>query len=135
MQSAYECHGDFKITTEHNILMIDVWGPWNQEFFTQFHQQLYIAVHQLPMDIYAVLVSMHGQALPVRDAIDNHIEFISQGNALATAIDLSGCTTAGLSKDLFGKIYTQSNLNHAFFDDKESARTWLFEQLESANGA
>ena len=133
MESGYERHGDFKIKIDKNVILIDAWGPWNQEFFTQFHRQLYLAVHQLTVDIYGALVVIHGQGLPVNDAIDDHIAFLRQGNVRALAVDLSCCSTAGLSKDVFSKIYTQSELNFEFFDDNQAAKKWLTQQLTSAD--
>ena len=132
MHNRYNSHGDFKIEIDKDVIVIDAWGPWNQEFFTQFHQQLYTVVHQLTVDIYGALVVIHGQGLPVNDAIDEHIAFLSQGNVTALAVDLSCCSTAGLSQDVFSKIYTQSKLNFKFFDDNQAAKAWLAQQLSAA---
>lgn len=124
MDENFASHGYFSMKSEHNLLIIDAYGPWNKELFTELHQQLYVAVHKLQVNNYGLLVVLHGQALPVKEAIDYHIEFIKQGNPVAIAIDLSKCSSAGLSEDVFSYIYKESDLPHSFFNGYDIARHW-----------
>lgn len=105
-------------------------GPWNKEIFQSLHVDFQQAFRQIDINNYVVLVEFLGEAIMVGEVYQEHVEFIKKGNAKAIAVDLSKCTTASLSKQIFTNLYRDGGLKAGFFDNNQAARAWLSEQLD-----
>lgn len=124
-------HGTAKIHLDNQIIVIEGSGPWNLEFFRHLHQQLIALRDKLAAKPYAILAKLHGNALPVAEAIELHSEFIRRGQAVAIAVVLLDCQSKALTQTIFSSIYQSGSLKHAFFEDCTEASGWLEQQLAS----
>jgi hypothetical protein len=118
-------HGTLKITTEDNIIMIDVEEPWNIDYIDYLHQQLLLAVTQVDYNNFGALFTPKGEVISVEAGVGYHADFIRQGNTKAIAVSLAYCATPLLAESLFSKIYRSAGVRHAFFDNGFDARHWL----------
>lgn len=118
-------HGECKISVEGSLLVIDVVGPWNLEFFDHLHQELATAAKQLTTKDYSVLLIPRGEAIAVNQAKELHVEFIKRRRPKAVAIVLKYCSSASITQDMCTRIYKLAGIEHEFFEDELQARTWL----------
>lgn len=132
MKPQFSAHGTSEYSIKDSIIFINVRGPWNAEFFPQFHQQLLSAVPLLNIENYAVLLSPIGEALVTPEGYQTHLEFVSQVSAKAVAINLQQCDTKVVSGELFTKLYREAGLKSEVFDDSNTALSWLNKQLSPA---
>ena len=125
MKKKFATHGQYKISLEGNIVIIEAEGPWNDEFFLNMHHSLAEKVGQLGSDIYALLVVLKGEAVATYDSIEVHNKYVRAGNTKAIAISLEFCDTPSTAKDLFQRVYEENKLLHQFFSESASAKEWL----------
>lgn len=125
----YSVHGTSQIKCENDIIKIDAKGPWNLEYFDYLHKELIICSSQINLNNYCVLLNLSGEAIVVDGAIEKHIEFVAKSTAKAIAINLSHCTTIGITKKIFRKGYGKAKIKHEFFMTEQEARQWLNEEL------
>jgi len=128
----HQVHGELTIQINHNIMEITATGPWNMEFFDMLHRELIRSFQQLQQLPYATLLTPVGETLGVNEAVDYHIAFLKHAKTTAVAIVLSESEFAGATQRLLHDVYRRAGLTHAFFDDEDSARQWLQQQLNSA---
>ena len=126
-------HGELTIQINHNIMEITAIGPWNMEFFDMLHRELIRSFQQLQQCPYATLLTPVAETLAVSEAVDYHIQFLKQAKTTAVAIVLSESEFASSTQRLCHDVYRRAGLTHAFFDDTDSARQWLQQQLQQAN--
>ena len=65
------------------------------------------------------------------------VEAIKQAenmNLIATAVVFDDVQYKGMSEQFWEKIYQQTTLKHAFFEDEADARKWLRSQVEKRQG-
>lgn len=128
--STFLAHGNYQLSVEKNMVIVEAEGPWNNEFLTDLHNEFRKKIEQVDINNYAVLVIPIGEALAIGQAIYQHAEFVKQGNAKAIAIDLSNSTTPLSTETMFTKVYNEEEINHAFFTDRDTAIAWLAKQIE-----
>ena len=129
MTITYVAHGEVDIIIDDDIMMITAEGPWNDEFFPAFHQQLVKAAYHLNIDRYVVLLDVVGQAIATPRSIEYHAKFVSQSDVQAVAISLQHCQSIAVTRPMFHDIYQQAGINHQFFDNKQAAKAWLHKVL------
>ncbi|NQZ80319.1 MAG: hypothetical protein HRT52_04815 [Colwellia sp.] len=126
----FAIHGQYKLSTSDNIIVIEAEGPWNLEFFQQMHDDFRAAYHQLDKNNYAILFIPHGETIAISEALTLHESFVLQGNAKGIAINLQYSSTPLSGESMFRQVYEKTGLKHAFFDNTKDAKSWL-EQLLS----
>ena len=129
MKVHFSAHGQYHISQEDNIIIVEAKGPWNYEFLVKVQTDLCAAVQALNTETYAILVIPHGESLVVDEAISFHEAYIRQGNAKAIAINLQYCTTPLSSRTMFGQVYGANGITHEFFEDNDTAKRWLLAKL------
>lgn len=128
----YSPHGKSEITVEHNLMLIEAYGSWNEEYMVQFHQQLLEAAVLLTnLNNYGIVINLHGQALITEQGIHTHIEFIKQGHTKAIAINMADCLSLGISQNILTKLYRAADIKHQFFTTHSDAKAWVLEQLHN----
>lgn len=123
--ASFSVHGECNISVEGSLLVIDVVGPWNLEFFDHLHQELAIAAKQITTKDYSVLLIPRGEAIAVNQATELHVEFLKRRRANAIAIVLKYCSSASITQDMCKRIYKLAGIEHKFFEHEGQARTWL----------
>ncbi len=125
MMSKFSVHGYTRIVVRESIIFLETKGPWNIEYFQHLHQELLATVIHNKLPEYAVVLMPIGEAIAVPGAMDFHVKFISKGNAIAVAIDLSQCDTPLSTTRLCREAYQLAQIEHEFFNDNAAAVTWL----------
>lgn len=129
-------HGSFSLQVEGRILLLHGEGPGNAELIEQY--QLAVLRHReaLAGQPWGNLVVLHGESLLTHDAVQLMNLSIGRSCAsgmVAAAVVLSDTNYPGLGEQLWHQIYVAADMPHAFFDNIESARGWLLEQIDLAN--
>jgi len=127
---SFLAHGDFQVTCEGNMLIIDAAGPWNVEFMTHAHKVLLQAAEQVDIKNYGILLTLKGEAIAIDEAAKIHMQFVKQSNTKAVAMNLAECTSKAITKIVFSKIYNYANKNHQYFNQLDDAKIWLTQQLK-----
>lgn len=130
MSNSFKAHGKFTIEASKHILLVDVEGPWNVEFVTQLHLEVIEKIKKVDVNNFAVLLLPRGDALSVNDAINYHTAFIKQAKNKVIAVNLSASSMPLLTKELLEKVYKTAEMKHAFFNDTDAAKSWIFQQLK-----
>lgn len=130
MEELFKPHGTSVIHTEGNILVIDAEGPWNDEFFKQFHAEMAEAAKALDLNNYATLILPRGEALGVQDGLDRHVSFVRKSGSRALALCLKYSDTPEISRFICSKMYDQVGIEYQFFDTIEEAKAWLLTFLD-----
>ncbi len=125
----FAIHGKCNIEIDNNIIVLHAEGPWNMEFFQQLHLDLIQASKQVIHAPYAILLQPIGEAIPVNEVIDFHINFIKQGKATAVAVNLEYCHSSFMTQQMCERVYSTAGIKHAFFNSRASALSWLKQQL------
>jgi hypothetical protein len=128
----YSVHGSSFVDVEQAILIIEAIGPWNNEFFDSFHQQLGEAIKELKVDTYGALVKPKGEAVIGQDAFEKHLAFLSQAKTSCIAVNLALCDTHQITKSILGKLYTRAGIVHKFFNNDQDAKAWLNSKLDNS---
>jgi len=130
VKKKFASHGQFKISLDGNIVIIEAEGPWNGEFFVNMHRSLAEQVGKLNTDNYALLVVLKGEAVATFDSIEVHNKYVRAGNTKAIAISLECCETPSIAKALFQRVYEENNLPHQFFSESASAKEWVLKFID-----
>ena len=123
-------HGEHSIQLDNNIVYVESTGPWNIEYFQQLHVELPNLIAQIPSQRYVVCLTLIGDAIPVKEAIAFHIEYLKTRPVLAVALDMSKCTSKVITQKILSDIYRCANIQHQFFENGEAAKKWLIEVLQ-----
>lgn len=123
-------HGKCHYLVEGNIITIDATGPWNLEFFKQMHHELInIALTQVDVNNFAILLILQGDSLAAQDGLDYHLKLVKAGSAKALAIYTALSNAPAISQSIFKKVYDQAGLKNKYFNSTKSAKAWLTKQL------
>lgn len=125
-------HGEVDIRFDNNILTLEVVGPWNIEFFHLLHQRLAEFAPQLKNKAYGVMLILIGEALPVAEAVEFHIQFLKRVRTSGIAVILSKTSAVGATEAIFQHMYGSAQIEHQFFMDKKEATAWLINQINQA---
>lgn len=118
-------HGKHKMWLENQIIYIESEGPWNLEYFHEMHTELFNLVMLIKEQPYALLISLIGNGIPVKEGVEIHKLFVEKGNARAVAVNLSECTTKSITENVFSDCYKRAKLNYRIFQEKREAKQWL----------
>jgi len=125
LNSQFRAHGYCDIHTKDNIIYIDAYGPWNKEYFDNLHQRLAGVVTEVDRDNFAVYLCPIGEAIAMKDGLEQHKMFLEHSKVKAVAINLNQCATKFLTKKLCVDIYASQDITHEFFTEKQIAINWL----------
>ncbi|QOL25857.1 hypothetical protein LP316_00620 [Thalassotalea sp. LPB0316] len=125
MNKQFSAHGYCEIEVADNIIYIDAFGPWNEEYFEILHQKLMATRGLVDQNNFGVYLQPKGEAIATVNGVTKHTAFLMQSKVKVVAINLSECDTKFVTKDLCARIYTSCDIKHQFFDDKDQAQAWL----------
>ena len=67
--------------------------------------------------------------MAAQDALDYHLKIVSTGTAKAVALYVSLSDSPLITQSIYKKLYDKVGLKNQFFDDIDSAKSWLTSQL------
>ncbi|KPV95035.1 hypothetical protein AN214_02952 [Pseudoalteromonas sp. P1-9] len=121
-------HGEFYIEYSHNVFFVKILGPWNFEAFEHYNNDFnkQLKVNKCPS--YSVFAVLEGDSLMIPEVIEafktSTAQRIATGlNNIAFYLTKSVCPHA--FKQQIRELYQGKNLNFKFFNDIESAKSWL----------
>ncbi|MDO6694331.1 hypothetical protein Q4574_13635 [Aliiglaciecola sp. 3_MG-2023] len=135
MSRLFEAHGTLDLFVKDRILRLEGTGPWNLESLDESGEQANPMLEQLVQEPWAVLVILHGECIYVHEAGQRLTEIVRKEktmNRIASAILVNDCDSPNFAKQHIGAIYQNAGEQFEFFDDVDSAETWLKEQLAAA---
>jgi len=118
-------HGESQLSVEGQILIIDITGPCNIEFFHELHHDLVRISKKINVENYATLLILRGEAIFVEEVFEYHVEFLKKVKTKAIAIDLEYCETPSVTKAMCHKAYCSAEITHEFFENMSQAKNWL----------
>ena len=114
---------------EDNIVVMDIEGPCNKEFFKLMAEELFKVRELIDLDNYTGLVILHGEALAAEDAMAYFIEYLKSITPKAIALDLSNTESPSMTESLCKKAYVAAGIKHGFFMSTDEAKQWLRQQM------
>ena len=129
---AFLSHGSINITVDNDVIIMDIGGPCNTEFFERMVEKLVLIRPQVNMNNYTGLVILRNEALATPEAMAYFTGYLKTIQARAVAINLQYCEMPSMTQELCKKAYTESGVKHRFFFDNENANIWLRECMAVA---
>lgn len=118
-------HGSIEISLEDNIVVMDIEGPCNTEFFQEMVEKLAKVRDKINLNNYTGLVILHGEALASEDAMLYFTNYLKTVSPKAVALNLQYAESPSLTEPLCRKAYSAANIKHAFFMSTDEAKIWL----------
>jgi len=118
-------HGSINITVDDDLVILDIEGPCNKEFFESMSEQLKEIRPQINLNNYTCLVILHNEALATQDAMSFFTSYLKTIQVRAVAINLVNTHTPEITKAICHNSYAQAGVKHDFFFDNTSAIAWL----------
>lgn len=128
-------HGAISVNTEDRILIVRAQGPWNAELSQLYGEMVQSQVQALAGAPWAVLGVISREGVHTPDSYSVQVDIIREHHALgrvASAIVFHYFDSPQIARRVFAKMYSEAEEAHEFFEDEESARHWLSEQLRAA---
>lgn len=125
LNSSFLSHGCIDITVDNDLVIMDVEGPCNKEFFELMTSKLVSLRPQINMNNCTGLVVLHGEALATPDAMAYFTNYLTTVQVRAIAINLQYAHTPSITQEICAKAYSDAAVKHCFFYDNQSAITWL----------
>ena len=69
-------HGRMNITVDNDLVILDIEGPCNTEFFKSMSEQLKRIRPQINLNNYTCLVILHNEALATQDAMSYFTNYL-----------------------------------------------------------
>ncbi|WP_206483415.1 hypothetical protein [Thalassotalea sp. G2M2-11] len=124
-ESFFAPHGNIQTSIDENMVIINVEGHCNTEFFQQMAKELAVVREQVEIEQYTALIILHGEALATQDAMLFLTQYLEASLVNAVAFNLSDVLTPALTQNICHQSFAQVNIRHDFFQDNESAKAWL----------
>jgi hypothetical protein len=118
-------HGRMNITVDNDLVILDIEGPCNTEFFKSMSEQLKRIRPQINLNNYTCLVILHNEALATQDAMSYFTNYLKTIQVRAVAINLANAHNPEITKAICRKSYSQAGVQHDFFFDNTNAIAWL----------
>ncbi|QOL27048.1 hypothetical protein LP316_07095 [Thalassotalea sp. LPB0316] len=121
-------HGDFYITFSNNVFYIKVLGPWNFETFEHYNNDFNTLLTVNKCSSYSVFAVLDGESLMIPEVCEIFKTATTQRIATGlnnVAFYLTKSAYPQAFKQQIRGLYQGKNLNFKFFNDIESAKSWL----------
>jgi len=125
----FKIHGECSLSWENNILIIDVEGPCNMEFYAYLHQKILSFIQNIDKSNYAALLLPRGDAVIIVDALPAHVEFLKGVSVKGIAVVLDYSGTPSMTEAMCHKAYENSGIVHQFFEHINDAKSWLTKEV------
>jgi len=134
-QFKFKPHGEFSVATEGRILVVRTIGPWNEELIRLYSRTVTENVEALAGAPWGMLGVVADEGLHTPDSFAATVETVRKHRArgrIASAVILQNVSAREIVRSMFSRLYTEAGEPFAFFENEESARSWLSEKLVEA---
>ena len=112
----------------HNVFYVKVLGPWNFEKFERYNNDFDKLLIGNKYPSYSVFVALEGDSLMIPEVCEAFKNTITKRIAaglkhVAFYLSKSACPQA--FKQQISDLYRNQNINFEFFNDIDSAKSWL----------
>ncbi len=125
-------HGDFEIIRSNSVIITRAKGPWNEESTIRFTTEMRCIVEKMAGKPYASVGIFYGESILIPDAvkqISKLTKWRKEHGLQCVALVLNeDILTKSLTMELYTKIYSESGVEHQFFDRFAHAINWLTER-------
>ncbi|WJG10338.1 hypothetical protein [Aliiglaciecola sp. LCG003] len=131
-QRNFPVHGNLKLSTQDQILVIEGHGPANLEMVLLYQKEVMAYRQKIMHSPWASIVLLSGEPLVPPEAKLIFVETIKQAKIMglkATAVVLIDVEYISTVKQFWSEIYTQSDISHGFFESEQEALSWLNTKL------
>lgn len=131
-------HGTFKIWQEGQFMIIEGSGPWNLQSLEASAKEAQAAQNKLYGKPWGAIAVIHDQPIHVPDAATLLVEFVKRdidNGRVGSALLVGACDSPQFAKNHIADIYSRAGEIYEFFDDLDTAKTWLQSRIDAANGS
>lgn len=124
-------HGHFDVSLEDNILVIDAFGPFNEQAVHNYESKLKQILNDLEGKQWSQITIVHGFSLGTGIAEKELTESIKYRKSIgleAAAVVLENVEGLSLMKTQLGRCYVECGIPFKFFEEFSIAKNWLNEQ-------
>lgn len=124
-------HGNYKIESQEDVIIIDGEGPFNDHIVESCHRDVQVYLKDLP-EFWSKLSVFRQNSLFTPDAEKLLIEISKQQKTqglCAIAIVFIDVQAEFVLKDQISRVYQCAQIEHQFFVDNKTAQLWLKRQL------
>ncbi|TMN86856.1 hypothetical protein CWB72_17875 [Pseudoalteromonas phenolica] len=112
----------------HNVFYVKVLGPWNYETFEHYNNDFNKLLIGNKCPSYSVFAVLEGDSLMIPEVCETFKKATTKRIAtglkhVAFYLSKSACPNA--FKQQFHDLYQNKNINFKFFNDIDSAKSWL----------
>ena len=128
-------HGEYRISVENNMLLVEAKGPFNSEIVDNYAADMALAVKQVVAP-WSQLIVLHQEGLFTPSAEKQMYSTIGVRKDLgmcASAIVIIGASARFAIEMQISRIYNDLQVVHQYFDNEKEARDWLLEVAFKAN--
>lgn len=123
-------HGSHSLACDGGVLIVNAWGPWNEEAIAIFQRDMEQALSQLPPR-WAFLCYLHGEALLTPEAEVELVRVVAwrrQRGMSAMAIVTDDVTGESIVHAQLLRVYEAASVSSNFFTTEGEALSWLAAQ-------
>ena len=129
---------NYSITSQSNILQVEVFGPFNGQVTEKYIEDMYGACEQFSGEPWGLLISFYGNSVFSPEAEQALIKVnkyrVKQG-LIANASVLIDSSTADIQQLQLRRIYQACNITFYVFSDINNAKSWLEQFLQQAEAS
>lgn len=122
------------LTIENNLLIIQGSGAWNLNAIDRSENQASQDISSLYGKPWGVLLLLKGDSIFIPEAREKLTHIIKEDRLKgrrATALVLTECSVPNIVTEHLCSLYTGAGDEFCEFDDADSAKQWLAQQLDN----
>lgn len=123
----FDAHGRFHIRPLGDVLLIDGWGPWDQQTAVAYSKAVAAAAETMQAP-WACLIRFRTEPLmwgDTRDHIRAAVRARVERGMRVIAVVMDDVPGAWIVRQQYGSLYEECGATFAFFHDGKEALAWL----------
>lgn len=124
----FEQHGIYAVEVKGKVMIVDAQGPFNDELVKSYTQAVKSAVMHLSGEAWGQIIILRGLSLFTPDAeqlLYDVTVWRKEHNLSASAVLMLNTEAKELVRSQISRIYEKASIEYGFYEDIESAMTWL----------
>ena len=121
-------HGTFAIQVEQDILLVDAKGPFNMETISDYQLALADAIDSFQGQPWQQIIIMREESIFTPEAVEEMVKVSNYRKArglIFSAVVFIDSNARTLIEHQLKGIYQQTGISYQFFDDVDTARQLL----------
>ncbi|MBC3765208.1 hypothetical protein [Neptunicella marina] len=123
----FQEHGQFKLTIEDRIVVVDAEGPFDVLLFKRYDHEMHQAIEHFNNQRWANIAVLHGLTIFIPDVftlLNEHLNWRIQNNFVAEALVLVEPEGANILESQLHEVYHRLKIDFQYFDSVPAAREW-----------